>query len=38
VILPFYYLIVFPFVLVLNFFDLYTKHQSGTGLIVKAWK
>jgi SAM-dependent methyltransferase len=38
VILPFYYLFVFPFALVLNFFDLYMKHKSGTGLIVKAWK
>ena len=38
VILPFYYLIVFPVALVLNFFDLGIKHKSGTGLIVKAWK
>jgi len=38
VILPFYYLIVYPFALVLNFFDLGIKHKSGTGLIVKAWK
>lgn len=38
VLLPFYYLIVYPFALVLNFFDLAIKHKSGTGLIVKAWK
>ena len=38
VILPFYYLIVYPFALILNFFDLSVKHKSGTGLIVKAWK
>ena len=38
VILPFYYLIVFPFAIILNFFDLGMKHKSGTGLIVKAWK
>ncbi|HZL12098.1 MAG TPA: class I SAM-dependent methyltransferase [Prolixibacteraceae bacterium] len=37
-ILPFYYLIVYPFAIVLNFFDLGMKHKSGTGLIVKAWK
>lgn len=38
ILLPFYYLIVYPFALVLNFFDLGIKHKSGTGLIVKAWK
>jgi len=38
VILPSYYLIVYPFALILNFFDLGIKHKSGTGLIVKAWK
>lgn len=38
IILPFYYLIAFPFALILNFFDLRLKHKSGTGLIVKAWK
>lgn len=37
-ILPFYYLIVFPWCLVLNYFDLIGKHKSGTGLIVKAFK
>jgi SAM-dependent methyltransferase len=38
VLLPVYYLVVFPVALVLNFFDLSMKHKSGTGLIVKAWK
>jgi len=38
IILPFYYLIAYPFALILNFLDLGMKHKSGTGLIVKAWK
>jgi SAM-dependent methyltransferase len=38
IILPFYYLLVYPLALVLNFLDLGMKHESGTGLIVKAWK
>jgi SAM-dependent methyltransferase len=38
IILPFYYLIVYPFAIILNFIDLGFKHKSGTGLIVKAWK
>ncbi|MCF8234923.1 MAG: class I SAM-dependent methyltransferase [Bacteroidales bacterium] len=33
-----YYLIVFPFCLVLNIVDVNGKHKTGTGLIVKAWK
>ncbi len=37
-ILPFYYLITFPFVLLLNMLDLKGKHKTGTGLIAKAWK
>ncbi len=37
IILPFYYLITYPIAFVLNFFDVYTKHSTGTGLIVKAW-
>ncbi|QMU30958.1 class I SAM-dependent methyltransferase [Adhaeribacter radiodurans] len=36
--LPFYYLITFPFCLILNWLDTNNKHASGTGLIVKAWK
>ena len=38
IILPFYYLIVYPFALVLNFIDVRRSHSSGTGLIVKAIK
>jgi len=38
IILPFYYLIVFPFCLILNVVDVNTNHKSGTGLIVKARK
>jgi hypothetical protein len=38
IILPFYYLITYPFLLILNYLDLRLKHKSGTGLIVKAWK
>lgn len=36
--LPFYYLICMPFVLILNVLDVSIKHKKGTGLIVKAWK
>lgn len=38
VVLPFYYLLTFPFVLILNYIDVAFQHHSGTGLIVKAWK
>lgn len=38
IILPFYYLIAFPFALILNYLDVSLKHKTGTGLIVKAWK
>jgi len=38
IILPFYYLLTFPFALILNYFDLKGKHKTGTGLIAKAWK
>ncbi|MDP4207581.1 MAG: class I SAM-dependent methyltransferase [Bacteroidota bacterium] len=37
-VLPFYYIVTFPFALILNYFDVKQKHQSGTGLIVKAFK
>lgn len=37
-ILPLYYLIVYPVAFVLNYFDTYGNHSTGTGLIVKAWK
>jgi len=38
IVLPFYYLIAYPIAFVLNWFDVHTKHATGTGLIVKAWK
>jgi 2-polyprenyl-3-methyl-5-hydroxy-6-metoxy-1,4-benzoquinol methylase len=38
IILPFYYLIAYPVSFVLNYFDTSGQHQTGTGLIVKAWK
>lgn len=38
IILPFYYLIFFPFALILNLFDLRLTHKSGTGLLVTARK
>ncbi len=38
ILLPFYYLLVFPFALIFNAIDLYASHKTGTGLIVKAWK
>jgi len=38
IILPFYYIITYPFSYILNWIDTYTKHNTGTGLIVKAWK
>ena len=36
--LPFYYLLFMPLVLLLNLADLLLRHPSGTGLLVKAWK
>ena len=38
VLLPIYYLLVYPFCFMLNYFDTALSHQTGTGLIVKAWK
>lgn len=38
IILPFYFLAIFWFVLILNFLDVRLKHSTGTGLLVKAWK
>lgn len=38
ILLPFYYLITFPFALLLNVLDVNIRHREGTGLIVKAWK
>ena len=36
--LPFYYLAVFPLCLALNAIDVLSRHKSGTGLIVRATK
>ncbi len=38
VLIPFYYLFVFPFSLILNWLDVISQHHSGTGLIARAWK
>jgi SAM-dependent methyltransferase len=38
ILLPFYYLIVFPFAAILNIFDIILTHKSGTGLLVYASK
>jgi len=38
ILLPFYYLITYPFVYLLNFLDTRMLHAEGTGLLVKAWK
>lgn len=38
ILLPFYYVLVFPFFFVLNYLDVSQQHKTGTGLIVKAWK
>lgn len=37
-ILPIYYLLIFPVCLLLNFADVLIKHQTGTGLIARAVK
>jgi len=36
--LPVYYILAYPISIVLNYFDINQKHQTGTGLIVKAYK
>ena len=38
ILLPFYYLLTYPFAFILNWFDTNTTHATGTGLIVRAWK
>jgi len=38
ILLPFYYLVTYPFALLFNFMDLKGHHKTGTGLIVRAWK
>jgi SAM-dependent methyltransferase len=38
IILPFYYILIFPIALILNYRDISQNHKTGTGLIVKAYK
>ncbi len=38
ILLPFYYLVAYPVAYVLNWCDVSMRHDTGTGLIVKAWK
>ena len=38
ILLPFYYLLTFPFCIILNFLDVNLSHSKGTGLIVRAYK
>lgn len=38
IIIPFWYLIFYPFCYILNWIDTLSSHKTGTGLIVKAWK
>lgn len=38
ILLPFYFLLSFWVALICNCIDLWVKHKSGTGLIVRAWK
>lgn len=38
IVIPFWYLIFFPFSFLLNYADLFLKHKEGTGLLVTARK
>ncbi len=38
ILLPFYYMLFFPFALLLNYFDVRIQHKTGTGVVAKAWK
>jgi SAM-dependent methyltransferase len=38
IVLPFYYLLFFPFCAILNWLDINFQHKTGTGLLVKAYK
>lgn len=38
IILPFYFIITYPFCYILNYMDSRMVHETGTGLIVKGWK
>lgn len=37
-ILPFYYILLSPVILICNALDVRLQHKTGTGLLVKAWK
>jgi SAM-dependent methyltransferase len=38
ILLPFYYLLTYPVAFICNWLDIKLVHETGTGLIVKAWK
>ena len=38
IILPIYYILLYPLCYLLNYLDATGTHKTGTGLIVKAWK
>jgi 2-polyprenyl-3-methyl-5-hydroxy-6-metoxy-1,4-benzoquinol methylase len=38
IILPFYYLLTYPFAYLLNWLDVSGRHSTGTGLTVRAWR
>jgi len=38
ILLPFYYVVIYPVAALLNYFDVKEQHPTGTGLIVKAYK
>jgi len=38
ILLPFYYILTFPFAMILNILDVNLTNKTGTGLIVKAFK
>jgi hypothetical protein len=38
IILPIYFLLIYPIAFILNYLDAHSNHPTGTGLIVKAWK
>ena len=38
IILPFYYLLTFPFALLLNLLDVSRRQKTGTGVVARAWK
>ena len=37
-VLPFYFIVTYPLSFILNYLDISLNHETGTGLIVKAWK